>query len=33
MSFWRDGKMFKNLKIKPQYEHTKVGLFLFNLCA
>ena len=25
--------MFKNLKIKPQYEHTKVGLFLFNLCA
>ena len=25
--------MFKNLKIKPQYEHTKVGLFMFNLCA
>ena len=23
----------KELDIKPQYEHTKAGLFLFNLCA
>ena len=25
--------MFKDLQIKPAYEHNKVGTFLFNLCA